>query len=103
MDGAEQQEFTQRNRLETVVTCMTETESGYLYYICVNDVVLRQEPVSHLLFPHRRGELETFQVFLQQLGHLGDVTPLHRPQARRLGALQGVQTAGDKSSYEIMP
>lgn len=49
---------------QAVSILMIETDSRYLYNICVNYVVLWQEPVSHLLFSHRRCKLETFQVFL---------------------------------------
>lgn len=47
-----------------VSNAKTETDSRYLYYICVYYVVLWEEPVSHLLLSHRRCKLETFQVFL---------------------------------------
>ena len=62
----------------------------YLHHVCVYDVLLWQEPVDHLLLAHRGRQLEAAQVFMQQLRDLPDVVPLHRPQARGLSALQGV-------------
>ena len=61
----------------------------YLHHKRVYDVVLGQEPVSHLLLSHRGRQLETPQVFLKQLCELAHIPPLHGPEPWGLCALCG--------------
>lgn len=68
-------------------TLRVDNNSLYLDDERVDDVLLGEEPMSHVLLSHRWSKMETSQVFLQQLGNLVDVTPLHRPQTCSLGAL----------------
>lgn len=62
----------------------------YLHHKCVYYVLLRQEPVVHLLLLHDWPKVELTQVLLQEGRHLRHVRLHHAPQTRGSCALEGV-------------
>lgn len=61
---------------------------AYLHQVSVDDVLLGQEPVLHLLHAHVWSQVELTEVFMQQAMHSRDVLHRHRPQASGLRGLE---------------
>lgn len=59
-----EQHNTLNESLNLLRVSVLKVDPGYLHYICVDYIVLWQEPVRHLLFCHRRCELEALQELL---------------------------------------
>lgn len=67
---------------------MRAVQVAYLHQVGVDDVLLGQEPVLHLLRAHDWSQVELTEIILQQAVHNRDILHRHRPQASGLRSLE---------------
>lgn len=65
-----------------------DVQVAHLYQEGVNDVLLGQEPMLHLLHAHSWSQVELTEIILQQAVHSRDVLHRHRLQASSLRSLE---------------